>query len=331
MNTVFQVDPDDSLEPYAYESATLEAAGIQLRQGNCLTVDEVVARAGDAQVLWLAWRPGVDRALLEALPSVELVVRWGVGFDQIDVPVATELGVAVANAPTYGTIDVAEHVIALLMTAARRVVWYHAEMQAGGWPAAATGGKHHRIFGRTLGLIGVGRIGAAVAERARGLGIEVVGYDPAVPADQLAQRGVRAVELDELLATADYVSLHVPLNEATHHLADSALLHRMKPGAGLLNASRGKVVDTAAVVDALDSGHLAWAALDVFEDEPLPTDSPLRGRPDVVLTPHVAAFSEEAWQNLREEMCLTSIEWFRDGWAERIVNPAVRDHLRRPR
>ena len=331
MNTVFQVDPDDSLEPFAYETAALEAAGVQLRRGNCQTADEVVSRAGEAQVLWLAWRPGIDRALLEALPSVELVIRWGVGFDQIDVAAATELGVAVANAPTYGTIDVAEHVIALLMTAARRVVWYHEEMRTGGWPAAARGGQHHRMFGSTLGLIGVGRIGAAVAERARGLGLDVVGYDPAMSVDQLAERGVRAVELDVLLAAADYISLHVPLNAATQHLVDASLLARLKPGAGLVNASRGKVVDTAAVIDALDTGRLGWAALDVFEDEPLPADSPLRGRPNVVMTPHVAGFSEEAWQNLREEMCLTTIDWFRDGWAERIVNPDVRDRLRRHR
>src|SRR5262249_15178577 len=153
---------------------------------NCTNVEELLERAGQARVLWLAWRPDIDRAVLAALPDVELVVRWGVGYDQIDVPAATELGVAVANAPRYGTVDVGEHVMALLLAGSRRVAWYHEAIRDGQWPPAATGGRHHRLFGRTLGLIGVGRIGAAVAQRARGLGLEVIGYDVNQTVEQLA-------------------------------------------------------------------------------------------------------------------------------------------------
>ncbi len=324
---VFQTDHDNGLEPMDHERRTLAAAGVELVSGSCTSQHELIERAADADVLWVAWRPHIDRSVLESLPRVGLVIRWGVGFDQIDVGAATDMGVAVANSPTYGTTDVAEHVIALLLSGARRIAWYHEEMRAGGWPAAARG-QHRRVTGRTLGLIGVGRIGSAVARRASALGIEVIGYDPARSAEELAERGIRAVDIEELLAAADYISLHVPLTASTHHFVDAALLRRVKPGAALINASRGKVVDTDSLVDAVRGGHLAWAALDVYEDEPLPPGSALRECPNVVLTPHVAAYSEEAWQDLRDEMCLTTLQWLQDGWAERIVNPEVRAHLR---
>jgi D-3-phosphoglycerate dehydrogenase len=327
---VLQVDPDEGLNPLDYERKALADAGAEFVEGRCLTAAEVIERGQDAQVLWLAWKPGIDREVLEGLPNVELVIRWGVGYDQIDVAAATELGVAVANAPDYGTVDVAEHVIALLMSGARRVAWYHEEMRRGVWPDAAIG-KHFRMRGRQLGIIGVGRIGAAVAERAKGLGLRVVGYDPALTADQLVQRGVEPLGLDELLATSDYVSLHMPLNTDTHHFFNADLIAAVKPGAALINASRGKVVDTDALIAALTSGQLAWAGLDVYEDEPLPSDHPIRAVPEVILTPHVAGYSVEAWQDLREEMCLTTLQWQQTGWAERVVNPQVRSNLRADR
>lgn len=328
MTQVFQIDPDDGLEPFDHERRRLAEAGVELVLGDCHTAAELVERAQEATVLWLAWRPGVDRDVLAALPRAELVIRWGVGYDQIDVAAATELGVAVANAPTYGTIDVAEHVVALLLTGARRTAWYHEAMRRGEWPAAATGGRHHRLAGRTLGLVGVGRIGAAVAERARGLGLDVVGYDAYATSEQLAAHGVRAVSFEELLARADYLSLHVPLDASTQHLMNAERFAQLRPGAALINASRGRVVDTAALIAALDSGQLAWAGLDVYEDEPLPADDPLRSVPEVVLTPHVAGYSEESWQDLREEMVTTTLSWLRDGWAERVVNPEVRPRRR---
>jgi D-3-phosphoglycerate dehydrogenase len=328
MFTVFQIDGDKSLEPLDYERLTIARAGGELVVGNCTSEEELIEKAQGASVLWLAWKPGITRNILESLPKVELVVRWGVGFDQIDVAAATELGVAVANAPAYGAIDVAEHVIALLMSGARRVAWYHEQMRRGHWPAAIAG-TTHRIAGRTIGIIGVGRIGANVARLASGLGMNVTGYDPALSAEQLTARGVHQVSLDELLETSDFISLHLPLMAETEHFFDAAKIEKMKRGSALLNASRGRIVDTAALRTALASGQLAWAALDVFEQEPLPEHDPLRQDPNVVLTPHVASFSDEAWVDLREEMCRTTTEWVRDGWTSSIVNPAVRTRLRR--
>ena len=330
MFTVFQVDADEGLAPFAYERDALAAVGGELVVGGCTTEDELIERASGAQVLWLAWKPGITRRVLEELPDLELVVRWGVGYDQIDVAAATELGVGVANAPGYGTADVAEHVVALLMAGARRIAWYHEGMRAGGWPPAVPG-SGHRISGRKLGIVGVGRIGAAVAERARGLGLDVMGFDSGLTPEQLTERGTRPVTLEELLATADFVSVHVPLNAGTGHFMGASTLAQMKPGAALINASRGKIVDTDAVVAALATGHLAWAALDVFEQEPLPADAPIRSVDNVILTPHVAGYSVEAWADLRAEMCRTTLDWVRDGWASSVVNPEVRATSRRAR
>ncbi|MEI8057729.1 MAG: C-terminal binding protein [Actinomycetes bacterium] len=327
MFTVFQVDRDDSLEPFAYERARLADAGGELVVGGCTTEEELIEMAKGARVLWLAWKPGVTKTVLAALPTVELVVRWGVGFEQIDVAAATEMGVAVANAPSYGTHDVAEHVIALLMAGSRRIPWYQQQMIEGAWPPAMPG-TMHRVSGRQIGIIGVGRIGAGVAQRAAGLGLDVVGYDEALTPEEITSRGARPVSLEQLLRTSDFVSLHVPLNASTGHLIGAAQVAQMKPGAALINASRGKVVDTDAVIEALNNGHLAWAGLDVFEQEPLPADATIRATRNVIMTPHVAGYSDESWQDLRSEMVRTTLDWVNSGWASTIVNPDVRSHLR---
>lgn len=325
---VFQVDPSPDLEPYTAERETLAAADGTLLLGGCLTEDEIIERGADADVLWLAWKPNITRRVLESLPRARLAVRWGVGYEQMDLDAATDLGVAIANAPAYGSDDVAETAMSLLVAVARRIAFHHERMLAGEWPVSVPGSVH-RLRGRTLGLIGTGRIGSAVARIATGFGLRVLGHDLVRTPDELAASGIEAVDLDTLLASSDYVSLHVPYSPMTHHLVDAALLAKLKPGAILVNTARGKVVDTAALIDALTSGHLAGAGLDVFEQEPLPPDSPIRSAPNVVMTPHVAGFSVEAFADLRAEMCRTTIDFMTTGWSDTIVNPAVRDRLRR--
>jgi D-3-phosphoglycerate dehydrogenase len=156
----------------------------------------------------------------------------------------------------------------------------------------------------------------------------VIGHDVARGPEELRAAGIEPVDMDTLLARSDVISLHVPYLPTTHHLVDAALLARMRPGAILVNTARGKVVDTDALIAALESGHLAGAGLDVFEQEPLPADSPLRSAPNVVLTPHVAGYSVEAFEDLRAEMCRTTIDFMTTGWASTIVNPEVRERLR---
>jgi D-3-phosphoglycerate dehydrogenase / 2-oxoglutarate reductase len=324
---VFQVDRGEELEPYDVEREIIQRAGGELFVGNCQSEDEVIARAGDAEIFWVSWEPFMSRRVMEALPNCRLVVRWGVGYDQIPVKDATEIGVAVGNAPAYGTDDVAEHAIALLLATARRIPWLHAGMVGGGWPAISEG-VVHRIKGRTLGVIGVGRIGSAAARRGIGLGMRVIGYDKYRPADELRAMGVEPVGMDEVLETSDYVTIHVPLNDETRGLITERLLAKLRPEAILVNTSRGPVIDEAALTDVLRDRRITAAALDVFQTEPLQADSPLRGLDNVILSPHSGGYSIEAMTVRRADMANTAAEWIRDSWSGRVVNPEVRARQR---
>lgn len=326
---VFQVDDSKFLVPYTYEIVRLGQAGISLEEGFCESPEDVITRAADAEVLWLSWKPNIDRAILESLPVVRLVIRWGIGFEQIDLNAATELGIAVANAPTYGTDDVAEHALALLLALERRIVAFNGDVRKGDW-STPQAGSIRRIQGRTLGLLGVGRIGAALARRAQGIELNVIGYDAYRSAEAFTAIGVEPVSLDDLASRSDYVSLHVPHTPETNAMVDAGFLGRMKPSAYLINTSRGRVVNETDLIAALEAGTIAGAGLDVFWTEPLPAENRLRSLPNVILTPHYAGYSAESWADLREEMCRTTIDFLTTGWAETIVNPAVRSRLRSP-
>jgi D-3-phosphoglycerate dehydrogenase len=327
MSHVLLVDPIDVFNPYDVEREQLRAAGFGLSIADCQTPAEVIERAGDVEVIWIMWLAVVTPEVMDALPSLRLIVRWGVGYDQIDVPAATARGIAVSNAPTYGTDDVAEHAVALLLAWAHRVPQMDASMHAGIWPAVSQY-PIHRLRGRTLGIVGLGRIGSGVARRARGLGLRVLACDPALTPEDIRARDCEPAAFEDLLAASDYVTVHVPLWASTLHLIDATALARMQPDALLVNTSRGPVIDEPALIEALTSGRLAGAALDVFDVEPLAADSPLRGLPQVILTPHSASYSREAWNDLRQEMCDTAISFLATSWATSIVNPEVRASLR---
>ena len=328
MIEVLQVDSAPDLEPFTYEEEVLGGAGARLVLGNCTTAAELIQKGRDADILWLAWKPRITSEVLEALPRCGLVVRWGVGYDQIDVEAATRLGVAVANSPAYCTIDVAEHTIALLLAMSREVAWFNQRMHQGVWPGQRAR-RIHRLTGRVLGILGVGRIGAAVATRAGALGLTVIGHDPKLSDKEMRARGVEPVALDRLLEESDFVSLHLPLTAQTRHFINAKTLARMKRDAVLINAGRGPLVDESALVAALDAGRIAGAALDVFESEPLSPASGLVKQDNVILTSHVAGYSAESWTDLRAEVCRTSVEWMKTGWASTILNPEVRPRLRR--
>lgn len=326
MIQVFQVDTSPRLAPYAFEAQAVAAAGGELVVADCETEAEVIEQAQGAEILLLSKRPIVTPAVMDALPRCRLLVRWGVGYDQFDVAAATARGIAVANAPTYCTEDVAEHAIALLTAISRRVIWAHERMRSGTW--ISPDGPIHRFGGRTLGIVGCGRIGSAVARRARGLGLRVIAYDRYRPATELEALGVIPVSFEELLAEADYLTLHVPLTAETRGLIDATAIDRMRPEVMIVNTSRGPVIDETALAEALAGGRLAGAALDVYASEPLSPESPLLGLEHVVLTPHAAAFTQESMVALREEMCRTIADWIRASWASPVVNPEVRERLR---
>ncbi|NPA91763.1 MAG: phosphoglycerate dehydrogenase [Chloroflexi bacterium] len=234
----------------------------------------------------------VTREVLAAAHRLKVVARAGVGVDNIDIQAATDFGVLVVNAPTGNIVAAAEHTIALLMAMARRLPQAYVAMREGTWNRKAYMGMEVRE--KTLGLIGLGRVASEVARRARGLEMHVVAHDPYVSTEYARKLGVTLLPLEELLAQADIVSLHLPLTPETQRFIDHERLAQMKPGAYLINTSRGGVIDEEALLRALDEGHLAGAALDVFSVEPLPPDHPLRHHPKVILTPHIGGSTVEA-------------------------------------
>jgi D-3-phosphoglycerate dehydrogenase / 2-oxoglutarate reductase len=253
-----------------------------------------------AEGFLVAETPRVDAELLARAPRCKVVVAYGVGYDNIDLVAATQRGVVVANVPDYCTGEVADHTLMLLLALQRRVLTADQMVRSGEWGVEHLG-PVHRLQGRTLGIIGLGRIGRAVALRAMAFGLRVIAFD-SLSREQ--PEGVSmASSLDELLGEADIVTIHVSLNPSTIGLLDAPAIARMKPGALLINLSRGRVVDEAALLDALESGKLAGAALDVFSEEP-PTNSGLIHRDDVVLTPHVGFYSLEAIEESRSRAAL---------------------------
>lgn len=257
-----------------------------------------VARAGERCGAMFAYYVRVDEPLLSRMPDLQVVARCGVGYDRIDVEAARARGVAVTYVPGYGTADVAEHAIALLLACARRLGAIDREVQAGGWPTYAELGPMRRVAGSTLGLVGFGRIAREVARRARGLDMSVVAFDTALDAGAAAGLGVEPVSFEALLERSDFVSVHVPLLATTRHLLDAAAFSRMRPGAVLVNTSRGPIVDQEALVAALDSGQIAGAGLDVLEREPPLAADRVLGRANVLVSPHSAAYSEESFEEL---------------------------------
>lgn len=256
------------------------------------------AGSGRAEAMFV-YSASVDSDLLDALPGCRIIMRCGSGFERIDVDAAQARGMVVSFVPGYGSVDVAEHALMLMLACARRVVDAATTVRRGGWPSYADIGQMHRLQGRTLGLIGYGRIARELAGMANGLGMPTVAYDPFVSADIFCTDGVEQLELVEVVRAADVLSLHAPLTTGTDGMIDDDLLSNLKPGSILINASRGELVDEDALIRALTDGRLAGAGLDVTRTEPPTPGSPLLTLPNVVLTPHSAAFTDEALASVR--------------------------------
>lgn len=256
---------------------------------------ELLAGLAGVEALIVRNRTRVDRELLAAAPALRVVGRLGVGLDNIDLEACRARGIAVCPATGANDVAVAEYTIAALLLLLRGAFFATAAVLDGSWPRETAIGRE--AMGRTLGLVGFGRIAREVAARARTLGMAITGFDPLLPAEDPAWAGAaRQPTLEDLLATADVVSLHVPLTAETRGLLDAARIARMRPGAVLINTARGPVVDAAAVASALREGRLAGAALDVFDPEPPGPDllATLRGCPNLILTPHIAGITVES-------------------------------------
>jgi D-3-phosphoglycerate dehydrogenase len=254
--------------------------------------DEVIAKTRDADALVVAASP-VTRGVMSALEGLKTVVRTGVGYDVIDVPAATELGVIVVNIPDLWVREVANHALALLLAWNRKIITLDRQVHEGVWSSGVPGGAGS-LHGETVGIVGLGNIGSAFARRIAALETTVIACDPYVADAHFAALGVERVSLEELAARADYVSVHTLLNAETHHLIGEAFFRRMKSTAILINTSRGPVVDEGALIRALEARRLAGAALDVWEREPVAADNPLLKMDNVIATPHAAYFSSAA-------------------------------------
>jgi D-3-phosphoglycerate dehydrogenase len=263
----------------------------------------------------------VTEKLLAAAPRLRVIGRAGIGVDNVDVSAASKRGVIVMNTPFGNSITTAEHAIAMMFAVARQIPEASASTHAGLWEKSRFMGVE--LTAKTLGVIGAGNIGGIVCERARGLRMKVVAYDPFLSEERAAKLGVRKVELDELLATADFVTLHVPLTDRTRDILSAEAIARLKPGARVINCARGGLVDEEALAQALRDGRVAGAAFDVFAEEPA-TASPLFGLPNVVVTPHLGAATTEAQENVALQVAEQMSDYLLTGAVSNAINmPAV--------
>jgi len=257
------------------------------------SAEALLEAARDADALIVAVEP-IRAPLIAELSRCRVIHRCGIGTDVVDIQAATRRGIQVTNVPDANFHEVAAHAMAFILALTRRLVAWDAGVRAGRFGDGRIGMSLHRPDVQTVGLIGLGRIGRRVAIAAQAVGFAVVAYDPAVSADEAAVLGVTLMEADDVIATADVLSLHVPLTDATHHLLDATALSRMKRGAFVVNVSRGGLIDEAALAEAVAAKHLGGAALDTFETEPLPADSALLGVEGILLSPHAAHWSRES-------------------------------------
>jgi D-3-phosphoglycerate dehydrogenase len=278
------------------ERVALEAVGarhvvIERTHGD----DDLLEQAGDADGLIIVESP-VSRQAMEKMDRLKVVLRTGVGVDSVDVDAATELGIAVVYIPDLWIREVANHAMALLLACNRRVLLHDTALRSGTWtPTASPVGSIH---GETVGILGLGKIGSTFAARAAAFEMEVIAYDPYVPAEAFERAGAESVTFEELLGRSDYISVHTPRTDETTHIIDEAALRQMKPTAYLINTSRGPVVDQSALTKALTDGWIAGAGIDVFEIEPPDENEPLLKLDNVIVTPHSAFYSDAAAQQV---------------------------------
>jgi D-3-phosphoglycerate dehydrogenase len=284
--------------------------------------EEFLDAAKDCDALLNTYAGPITAEVMSKMPKCRIIARYGIGVDTIDLEAATRAGIIVTNNPTYCIEEVAEHTMALLLACARKIAFYDRLVRSGRWEVPP-GKPIYRLVGRTLGLVGFGNIARQVAVRAAAFGMRVLYADPFVKEGQFDAPG-KKVELETLLSESDFVSLHPPLTPETRKLMNDAAFSRMKPSAFLINCSRGPVVDTEALVRALDAKRIAGCALDTTDPEPLPDPHPLRGRDNVIVAPHAAWYSEQTMAGLQAGAPGEVRRVLSGEWPVNVVNRAVK-------
>jgi D-3-phosphoglycerate dehydrogenase len=289
-------------EPLAKQGLEiLKAPGHQVDEKIGLTPEQLGEVIGEYDALLVRSQVKVTADIIAKASRMVVIGRAGVGVDNVDLEAATRAGIVVVNAPTGNTISAAEQTIALMLAVARKTAAADASIRRGEWKRNSFTGVELR--GRTLGIIGLGKIGMAVADRANGLEMSILGYDPYVTAEQAALHGVTLAEFDEIIEKADMITVHVPGGKATKGLIGADQIARMKPGVMIINVARGGIYDEAAVAQALADGKIAGAGFDVYDPEPIAADNPLLAAPNTTLTPHLGALTQEAQLRVAEEAC----------------------------
>jgi D-3-phosphoglycerate dehydrogenase / 2-oxoglutarate reductase len=318
------------LTDYVWESVDVERGILgdlaELTPMQTKKPEEFLAAAADCDALLNTYAGPITAEAMSKMPKCKIIARYGIGVDTIDLKAATEAGIIVTNNPTYCIEEVAEHTMALLLSAARKIAFYDRQVRAGQW-AVPPGKPMFRLSGSTLGLIGFGNIARQVAVRAAAFGMNVVFADPFINQGQFKEPGTK-VELDDLLKQSDYISLHPPLTPNTRQMINDDAFAKMKPTAVLVNCARGPIIDTNALVRALDAKKIMGCALDTTDPEPLPNPHPLRDRENVIINPHAAWYSEQAMVGLQAGAPNEVKRVLSGQWPINVVNPAVKGKSR---
>ena len=291
--------------------------GAELSWLQLKTEEDLIRECRDADGLLIQYAP-LTRKVLEQLPRCKVLSRYGVGVDSIDLKAATDLGIIVANVPDYCVDEVAIQAVTLFMALIRKTVFFDQKVRAGHWDFTE-GGPIHRIRGKTMGLVGCGKIGMEVAKMASTLGMQVLAFDPYI---QKAE-GIRLVDLDTLLEESDFISIHCPLNESTRHLIGGKAFHQMKKRPLIVNTSRGPIIDGTALIEALKGGLISGAGLDVLEKEPLDPQSPMLKMENVIFSPHMGFYSEESIRELNRRTAENVADVLLGKWPRSVVNREV--------
>ncbi|MYL32037.1 C-terminal binding protein [Pontibacillus yanchengensis] len=305
----------DTLQP---EREVIERAGGELVAYQCKTEDEVIEACKDADGI-LTQYSQISASVIENMERCKVIARYGIGYDSVDVKTATENGISVCNVTDYCLDEVADHTMALLLSSARKVTQQNQQVKKGTWDFNSAK-PISRLRGKVLGLIGFGNIARTVAEKAKVFGLEIVTYDPFLTDEDAIRAGVTSVEWEELFQQADFLSIHVPLNEQTRGLVGKAEFSLMKHTATLVNTARGPIVDEEALVAALENNDFAGAALDVLETEPIRADHPMLKMNQVLLTPHISWYSEESEKELKTKAAQNVMDVLQGKQATYVVN-----------
>ena len=311
----------------APEREVLAEIGAEVIEAPGSSEDTLAALAADADAIMTCFAQVTDR-VVRAAQKCQVISRYGVGVDNIAVDTATSLGIPVTYVPDYCVDEVSDHVMALLLAWNRQVGFYDGVAKQGRWEGVLSPVPLIRLRGCKLGVVGMGRIGRAIAGKAQAFGMDVLGYDPYIPEGQSAGGGVALVDLPTLLSESDYVTIHTPLNDETRGLIGASEFREMKPSAYIVNCARGPIIDEPALVAALRDGEIAGAGLDVMEEAAPPAEHPLFGMDNVIITPHVAFLSRQSVLELEVRTAKATADVLQGRMPEFLVNPAVLPHSR---